>query len=235
MKSFKRLVSLLLMAFLTLALFPLTAMAAPPTMSAEVDQFNRLIITFSEGVYGDVSGNTAVNSNDFVLMFTSNGGAVISASISATNNLSNLPFGRGDTGMLMYFNLSPTLSSSGVETVEVRPADGASIYNAAGEPMSASETTGTLTLNDLQPPAFASGFPRANTSVAPGSKIVVLEVSPTEPAFVHYVGLAHDAAAPSKAQVLAGTDSLDGEPIVKLAGTAKVSGISAYTIDMPDH
>ena len=71
MKSFKRLVSLLFTAFLTLALFPLTAMAAAPTMSAEVDQFNRLIITFSEGVYGDASRSMAVNSDDFVLTFTS--------------------------------------------------------------------------------------------------------------------------------------------------------------------
>ena len=234
MKSIKRLLSLLLTAFLTLALFPLTAMAAPPTMSAEVDQFNRLIITFSERIYGNSTASAPLDTLDFQVIFTSNGGAatgILSYSVRTTGN-GNLQ--GGETQILMYPSFSPT-QTSGVETVEVKPADGASIYNAAGEPMSADATTGTLTLKDKQPPAFASGFPRANTSVAPGSKIVVLEVSPTEPAFVHYVGLAHGAAAPSKAQVLAGTDSAGDEPIVKLAGTAKVSGISAYTIDMPDH
>lgn len=235
MKSFKRLVSLLLTAFLTLALFPLTAMAAAPEiLNATVDQY-RVTITFTEGVFGDSDASTPVEASDFQLTFTQNGGVITNASITSARSLVNGDLTGGETGLHLYLLLTPHYSPSGTETVEVKPANGSSIYNASGEAMSADATTGILTLPDMQPPAFASGFPRANTNVAPGSKIVVLEVSPTEPAFVHYVGLTHGAAAPSKAQVLAGTDSAGGQPIVEYAGTAKVSGISAYTIDMPDH
>lgn len=231
----RRLPCALFAALLAVTLFPATALAAAPTIeSAMVDQYNRLIVTFSEAIYGDSGKSTAVDKNDLVLTFTSNGGVATSATISSVNNPSNWPFQPGNNVMMIYFQLLPAGLSGGVETVEIKPASSTSIYNAAGEAMSDTQTTGAHLLWDMQP-AFANGYPKANTAAADGSTEVFFEICPAgqEPVYVYYVAVPLGAGVPTKAQVLAEKDSTGNEPIKKFAASIPVSGASAYSAVMP--
>jgi hypothetical protein len=102
-------------------------------------------VTFSEAVYNTGGGSGALETSDFSLTFTQNGGNAISAGILSVTNTVGGALTGGES--VIRVNLSITGTSSGVETVEIKPADSASIYDAAGHAAGAAETTGALTLN----------------------------------------------------------------------------------------
>jgi hypothetical protein len=104
-----------------------------------------LDVAFSEGVYRD-AGINPVQVSDFSLVFSKNGGLATGAVITgATQNDGVTPLGGGETTVRLHLSVSGTVS--GTETIEVTPADGSSIFNNAGNPASASETTGQVALN----------------------------------------------------------------------------------------
>ena len=57
----------------------------------------------------------------------------------------------------MRVNLTITGTPSGVETIEIRPASGASIYDALSNAAAGTQTTGPKVLLELQPPTITGG------------------------------------------------------------------------------
>jgi hypothetical protein len=104
-----------------------------------------LNVDFSEGVYRD-AGINPVEVSDFSLIFSKNGGLATGANITGvTRNDGVTPLTGGETTIRLH--LSITGSPGGTETIEVTPANGSSIFNGAGNPASATETTGPQLLN----------------------------------------------------------------------------------------
>ena len=116
----------------------------PTISSSSLEASNTYVdVTFSEGIYH--TGGTALLSGDLNLVFTQNGGTATNATISSITNNSNGALTGGESIVRVVLNITGT--PSGVETVRIEPADGASIYDIANNPMSAGQNT-TETLND---------------------------------------------------------------------------------------
>ena len=119
-------------------------------------------VSFSEGVYSTSGGSGALDVSDFSLTFTQNGGSATGASIASLSKTTGGALTGGETAVRV--NLTITGMPSGVETVEIKPFDGASIYDNAGNASSAVETTGAKTLYDKAGPRISSGAVGANNS-----------------------------------------------------------------------
>ena len=104
-------------------------------------------IDFSEAVWAD-SGNTVELTPDSLLVdFQQNGGGISAASINALYQdaaLSN-PLASGAGYSTVYAQLLVTSGfPTGVETIEIKPKDGSSIYDSSGGALDTAETTGVL-------------------------------------------------------------------------------------------
>ena len=94
-------------------------------------------ITLSEGGYSTSGGSGALETTDFSLTFTSGGGAT-AASISGITHTA------GSTTVDLTITYTGTQTSA--DSLSIAPADGSSIYDQAGNPMNAAQTTGTINL-----------------------------------------------------------------------------------------
>ncbi|MBN2078932.1 MAG: hypothetical protein JW838_08195, partial [Spirochaetes bacterium] len=101
-------------------------------------------ITFSQDVYTDENKTGALVPADFLLSFTQNGGTATDVSIASVDHTA------GTNTMIVY--LAVTGSPSGVETIEIRPADSSTIFNGHNVSMLDLETSGVLYLNDASLP-----------------------------------------------------------------------------------
>lgn len=112
-------------------------------------------ITMSEGVYGP--GKTPLNAAQFRLIFTPDpmGEGAESAAITGVKTISNTTLVGGENTIRVFISI--TGIPNGYEFVEIRPANGASIYNVKGNPMDYSDTTGSLQLNDKVAPVIMTG------------------------------------------------------------------------------
>jgi len=106
--------------------------------------FSFVDVTFSEGVYSTSGGSGALDSSDFDITFTQNGGTATDATITGVTKTDGNPLSGGET--VIRVNLNVNGAPSGVETIEIKPADGSSIYNGTGGAASAATTTGLITL-----------------------------------------------------------------------------------------
>ncbi|KKL13454.1 hypothetical protein LCGC14_2525600, partial [marine sediment metagenome] len=104
-------------------------------------------VTFSAGVYNTGGGSGALEDTDFSITFNANSGTATGALITGVTKTDGNPLAGGET--VIRVNISIIDDSSGVETVEIKPADSTSIYNGAGNAALNTETTGQLTLNAL--------------------------------------------------------------------------------------
>jgi hypothetical protein len=165
----------------------------PPSISSGTLAANNgyLDITFSEGIYGASDGTTALMANNLALTFTQNGGNATNVVVSSVKKNDSSTEGSassltgGETTVRVFLTITGT--PSGVETIELKPANGTSIYDTAGNSMSASQTAGVKTLNDdlgptvtinqavgqadpttTSPVNFAVGFSEAVTDFATG-------------------------------------------------------------------
>ena len=102
-------------------------------------------VTFSEAVWGNSAKTTAVKASSFTLDFAANGGTATGASIIGATLTGGGALSGGET--VVRLNLSISGSPSGLETIAVRPASSASIYNTAAFAALSSRTTGAITLN----------------------------------------------------------------------------------------
>jgi hypothetical protein len=122
--------------------------AVPTIIGASLATDNSYVdITFSEGVYTDIAGTNPVILGDFAIVFTQNGGGATNVTLASVTNNTNTALTGGET--IIRVHLTITGTPTGVETIEITPATGTSIYDATGNACPATETTGALTLNNL--------------------------------------------------------------------------------------
>ncbi len=119
-----------------------------------------LDITFSDGVYGANDGVTALTASKLALTFTQNGGGASNVTISSVKQANGAAEGScfalaGGATIVRVF-LTITGTPSGVETIEIKPASGTSLYDRAGNACAADQTTGVKTLRDRAAPAVRS-------------------------------------------------------------------------------
>ncbi|MFL3024871.1 MAG: hypothetical protein ACJZ1P_03300, partial [Candidatus Neomarinimicrobiota bacterium] len=130
--------------------------ATPIIVSSSLSSDNNYIdITLSESIYNTNGGSGALEVSDFNLTFAQNNGNATAASISSIKKNDNTSEGSatslsgGETVIRIFLNITGT--PSGVETITIAPTNGSSIYNASGQAMASSESTGAKTLKDKSP------------------------------------------------------------------------------------
>jgi hypothetical protein len=130
-------------------------LTAPAISGAQVSANNAYVdVTFSEGIYGTDQGSGAIDKNDLMLVFTPGNGGASSVEIldvrkpdTASAESAGALVG-GETVIRVFLTVSGTENGTG--TIEIRPADAASIFDLAGNASSDLETTGPLSLNDTR-------------------------------------------------------------------------------------
>jgi len=113
-------------------------------------------VVFDQGVYGDALAAGPVELADLVLTFVKGGGVATAAVKASLSSINRAPLLGGETIIRLWFDVTGV--PDGVETIEIEPTDGASIYNAAGEAMAGTETTGALNLIDYSSAKAATGI-----------------------------------------------------------------------------
>ncbi len=123
---------------------------------------NYIDVVLSEGIYGTSTGSGAITGTQLGITFIRNGGIATGAAISCAKKPDNETEAAaaaligGETTIRVF--LSITGNPSGVETVAITPADGASLYDRAGNAMAASQTTGAKQLNPVTLTLWADQF-----------------------------------------------------------------------------
>ncbi|TXK81458.1 BNR-4 repeat-containing protein [Paenibacillus sp. N3.4] len=113
-------------------------------------------MTVSKGIYSTNEGTGAVTGSNLALIFANNGGEATQAAIASVKKSDGASpetasaLTGGETTIRVFLTITGV--PSGVETIEIKPANGASLYDQAGKAISAAQTTGALTLFDLLPP-----------------------------------------------------------------------------------
>lgn len=139
--------------------------AGPPEIvSAKLANDNSYIdITFSRGIYGDSGGTVGLNETDFSITVESNNGDVTRAVISSVKQTDGTtPPAGGEKALRLFLTTQKTVvdeitkgttivetSASGTESIEIRPANGTSIYALSGTAMDAMQTTGKISLAEI--------------------------------------------------------------------------------------
>ena len=124
--------------FISLLLIIITSVIikaqAPTITGATVNSDNTYItISFNQGIYTNAAHTLPVTVGDFTFNFVQNGGNATVTSISAVTRTNGNPLLGNESSIRAY--LAITGDPSGVETVEITPFDGSSIYNIFGNPM----------------------------------------------------------------------------------------------------
>ena len=119
-------------------------------------------VVFSEGLYTDNGGVNPVivgDPSDFAENFVQGAGTATGVAISSVKKPDNTVEASasaltGGESVLRFF-LNVTGTANGQETIEIKPTDGASVFDAAGNAMAATETTTPLNLELV--PTISSG------------------------------------------------------------------------------
>lgn len=110
-------------------------------------------ILFSEGVYGQNDGSTALTAAKLALTFNKNGGNATNAIISSIKKNDNTTEGSasaligGETNVRVFLTITGT--PNGLETIVIKPTNGSSIFDAVGNSMLEAQTTGLKSINDM--------------------------------------------------------------------------------------
>ncbi|MDD5503118.1 MAG: Ig-like domain-containing protein, partial [Candidatus Thermoplasmatota archaeon] len=175
-------------------------------------------IVFSEGVYGDAAATTPVAVADFTLTFVANGGGAAPAPTIAFVKKNDYPTS-GDASALVggettirVFLTAFTTQPSGVETIEIKPADtgAVSVYDRAGNPAAITQTTGVKTLNDkLQPTVTANDITTVDGAYKTGD-IIYIKITYSEAVTVTGTPTLALNTAPARSAVYnSGTGTVD--------------------------
>ncbi|MFA7661467.1 MAG: S-layer homology domain-containing protein, partial [Anaerovoracaceae bacterium] len=131
----------------------------PEILSATMDVENRYVdITFSKGIFG--GGGSALTADKLALIFDRNGGEATAVAIRSLkkndNDVEGMAFSLrgGETIVRAFIDITGT--PSGLETIEMGPFDGVSIFDERGNAMVANETTGAIALQDQIPPTLVT-------------------------------------------------------------------------------
>ena len=159
----------------------------PAILSASIPPSDSYVdITFNEGVYGANDGATALTKGAFKLVFTQNGGLATNVSISAiTKNdkeaeAAATPLSGGETVVRVFFKITGSLRS-GVETVQIKPANVNSIFDKLGNAISADQITDAKKLHDNRPhsdsPSSSSSSGNSPSVPASNTSSVIIKVN----------------------------------------------------------
>jgi flagellar hook assembly protein FlgD len=109
-------------------------------------------------VYNTAGGSGALQLSDFNLSFSQNGGIATGVNMTSITKTNDNPLSGGETAVRIHFSVvgQPT----GIETIEITPVDGSSIFDIVGNAMGGSQTTGTLALHPY------------TSALAPGKTII---------------------------------------------------------------
>ncbi|MBN1412502.1 MAG: T9SS type A sorting domain-containing protein, partial [Spirochaetales bacterium] len=100
-------------------------------------------VQLNEGAYTN-PGSGALVIGDFTLTFLANGGTATGCTIQSLTDNTNGPLSGGESIIRVHLNVTGTVN--GLETIEITPFDGNSIFDAVGNAMGAGQTTGSITL-----------------------------------------------------------------------------------------
>ena len=135
---------------------------APAIDEAVIGGGNAYIdVFFSEGVCGADDGTSPLTKEKLALVFAQNEGTAVSAEISSVKRNDSTvgdiaaELTGGETVVRVFLVISGT--PSGFESIEIKPADGSSIFDTAGNAMADAQTTGARILSDLKAPAVGDG------------------------------------------------------------------------------
>lgn len=208
-----KIISALLTLAMAVMLFPGAAYAADEPVritGADIAADNsKITVTFSEGIYtttdGEGKGTGPVTAEDFTLNFGRNSGNTTGVTINGLKNSSGGVLTGGED--IVVFHIATAGSAMGVESIEIKPKDGASIYGLDGRAMSVDNTTGVKKLHDKLPPDFVTDYPKAGASQAYGSKQVEILAKAYDDVTAWYVVVAKDSGLPTAQQVKEGKDA----------------------------
>ncbi|HEX2934481.1 MAG TPA: Ig-like domain-containing protein [Bacteroidales bacterium] len=130
---------------------------------------NYIDVTFSEGIYGASNGATPLSASKLSITFSPNGGKATNAVVSSVKKNDNTAEGSasalsgGETTVRVFLSVSGT--PSGVETIEIRPANGTSIFDKSGNAAVTAQTTGPKALNDKLAPTLVSAVRTDDTHI----------------------------------------------------------------------
>jgi len=119
-------------------------------------------VTFSDGVYTNTNASGALLTTDFndLSLVTGSSGSVTAVSVigvkanNSTDYSVATTLSGGETTVRIFFDATGT--PTGTETIEVKPFNGSSIYDNAGNATANSETTGTKFLPDETAPVISN-------------------------------------------------------------------------------
>lgn len=127
--------------------------AAPVITGHALDSGNAYVdVIFSEGIVTSSNGTGALTPSDLRLIFASNGGDASAVSIQSLKKTDGSDLSGGETAIRVWLDI--TGIPNGNETIEIVPADGATIYDLAGNAVESSQSTGMITLVDLRDPVI---------------------------------------------------------------------------------
>jgi len=125
----------------------------PRPSTAFVGPGNQFIeLTFTEPVFGPSS--SAPSAGSFSAIYEQNSGVSSTVTIQSVKTADDSNPSGGESVLRIYFSLSD--KPSGVEKIKIGPSGAASLYDAAGNAMNASEFTASFALHDTRPPEVIS-------------------------------------------------------------------------------
>ncbi|MBT3217081.1 MAG: T9SS type A sorting domain-containing protein [Candidatus Marinimicrobia bacterium] len=134
--------------------------SAPPfIVSSNLDPTNNWIdITTNEGVYDNNEpwngAPFAIQVDDFTIEFQQNGGLATEVAIQGISKQDGSPLEGGESMIRLALNVGG--AASGVETIEIKPANANSVFDGGGVAMGNTSSTGTIFLNEQLPPLMNS-------------------------------------------------------------------------------
>ncbi len=122
---------------------------APQIDSSNVDSANTWVdVIINEPIFDNNepwNSATAVQGDDFSIAFSRNGGIATAAAIQGISQQDGNPLVGGER--IIRFELNVTGYVTGLETIEIKPIDGNSVFDGGGTAMAASMTSGPIYLN----------------------------------------------------------------------------------------
>jgi len=138
----------------------------PRLTDDSLDEENGYVdLVFSEGVFSTSDSSSAVETEDFILSFSQNGGNAIDATIITLTKTNGAPLSGGESTIRAVFSLSSP-PASGVETIQITPVNAYAVCNSLGNRLSMSDCTVDLTLFDRLPPDITDAIMTADTIVS---------------------------------------------------------------------
>ena len=138
------------------------------------DDNSYVIITLTEGVYGDSIATTPVEPTDFFVEFMTDSIYATGAEVSGILNSLQNPLVGGEDTLYCYLDFVGT--PSGIETFYIKAADANSVFDSSGNALEFSpnswevdQNTDTLRLNDQLVPTVVDSLSTANDTTISSS------------------------------------------------------------------